>query len=62
MFVCSGILFNHESPRNRYEFVTRKITFYAARIKLGLGASRRWATSTGAATGVSRPTTSARCS
>ncbi len=35
MFVCSGILFNHESPRRGYEFVTRKITSYAARIKLG---------------------------
>lgn len=36
MFVCSGILFNHESPRRGYEFVTRKITSHAARIKLGL--------------------------
>ncbi len=36
MFICSGILFNHESPRRGYEFVTRKITSYAARIKLGL--------------------------
>jgi GDPmannose 4,6-dehydratase len=36
MFVCAGILFNHESPRRGYEFVTRKITSYAARIKLGL--------------------------
>jgi GDPmannose 4,6-dehydratase len=36
MYVCSGILFNHESPRRGYEFVTRKITSYAARIKLGL--------------------------
>jgi GDPmannose 4,6-dehydratase len=35
MFVCSGILFNHESPRRGFEFVTRKITSYAARIKLG---------------------------
>jgi GDPmannose 4,6-dehydratase len=35
MFVCSGVLFNHESPRRGYEFVTRKITSYAARIKLG---------------------------
>lgn len=31
-----GILYNHESPRRGYEFVTRKITSYAARIKLGL--------------------------
>jgi GDPmannose 4,6-dehydratase len=36
MFVCSGILFNHESPRRGYEFLTRKVTSYAARIKLGL--------------------------
>ncbi len=32
----SGILYNHESPRRGYEFVTRKITSHAARIKLGL--------------------------
>ncbi len=31
-----GILYNHESPRRGYEFVSRKITSYAARIKLGL--------------------------
>jgi GDPmannose 4,6-dehydratase len=36
MFACSGILFNHESPRRGLEFVTRKITHAAARIKLGL--------------------------
>lgn len=36
MFCCSGILFNHESPRRGYEFVTRKITDGVARIKLGL--------------------------
>ena len=36
MFACSGILFNHESPRRGVEFVTRKITTGAARIKLGL--------------------------
>lgn len=36
MFACSGILFNHESPRRGLEFVTRKITNAAARIKLGL--------------------------
>src|ERR671931_2049731 len=33
---CSGILFNHESPRRGLEFVTRKITWHAAAIKLGL--------------------------
>jgi GDPmannose 4,6-dehydratase len=36
MHASSGILFNHESPRRGYEFVTRKITHAAARIKLGL--------------------------
>jgi GDPmannose 4,6-dehydratase len=36
MFCASGILFNHEGPRRGYEFVTRKITSTAARIKLGL--------------------------
>jgi len=36
IFACSGILFNHESPRRGLEFVTRKITDGVARIKLGL--------------------------
>lgn len=36
IFACSGILFNHESPRRGEHFVTRKITLAAARIKLGL--------------------------
>jgi GDPmannose 4,6-dehydratase len=36
MFACSGILFNHESPRRGLEFVTRKVTNTVARIKLGL--------------------------
>lgn len=35
IFACSGILFNHESPRRGLEFVTRKITHAVARIKLG---------------------------
>ncbi|MHB8832705.1 MAG: GDP-mannose 4,6-dehydratase [Desulfobacteria bacterium] len=35
LYACSGILFNHESPRRRPEFVTRKITLTAAKIKLG---------------------------
>ena len=39
MFACSGILFNHESPRRGMEFVTRKVTDGAARIKLGLADS-----------------------
>lgn len=51
LFACSGILFNHESPRRGYEFVTRKITSAAARIKHGktnvlilgnLSAKRDW--------------------
>lgn len=51
LFACSGILFNHESPRRGLEFVTRKITDSVARIKLGLAhelrlgnldASRDW--------------------
>ena len=36
IFAACGILFNHESPRRGYEFVTRKITSGVARIKLGL--------------------------
>jgi len=36
IFACSGILFNHESPRRGETFVTRKITMAAARINLGL--------------------------
>ena len=36
LFACSGILFNHESPRRGLEFVTRKVTDGVARVKLGL--------------------------
>jgi len=36
IYASSGILYNHESPRRGYEFVSRKITSHAARIKLGL--------------------------
>ncbi len=36
LFACSGMLFNHESPRRGLEFVTRKITYEVAKIKLGL--------------------------
>jgi len=36
LYACSGILFNHESPRRGTEFVTRKITHHAAAIRLGL--------------------------
>ena len=51
MFACTGILFNHESPRRGFEFVTRKITSAVAKIKLGkqkylelgnLNAKRDW--------------------
>jgi GDPmannose 4,6-dehydratase len=41
LFACSGILFNHESPRRGLEFVTRKVTDGVARIKLGLADSLR---------------------
>ena len=41
MFCASGILFNHESPRRGFEFVTRKITSNIARIKLGLATDLR---------------------
>jgi GDPmannose 4,6-dehydratase len=41
LFACSGILFNHESPRRGREFVTRKVSDGAARIKLGLASELR---------------------
>jgi GDPmannose 4,6-dehydratase len=41
MFACSGMLFNHESPRRGPEFVTRKISLGAARIKRGLASELR---------------------
>jgi GDPmannose 4,6-dehydratase len=41
MYACSGILFNHESPRRGLEFVTRKITDGVARIRLGLARELR---------------------
>jgi GDPmannose 4,6-dehydratase len=41
IFACSGILFNHESPRRGLEFVTRKVTHTVARIKLGLAEKLR---------------------
>ena len=41
MFCVGGLLFNHESPRRGFEFVTRKITSTAARIKLGLASELR---------------------
>jgi GDPmannose 4,6-dehydratase len=39
LYACSGILFNHESPRRGLEFVTRKVTDGVARVKLGLSES-----------------------
>jgi GDPmannose 4,6-dehydratase len=41
LFACSGILFNHESPRRGIEFVTRRVSHNVARIKLGLQAKFR---------------------
>ena len=41
LYACSGILYNHESPRRSPEFVTRKITLAAAKIKLGLSEELR---------------------
>jgi GDPmannose 4,6-dehydratase len=41
LFACSGALFNHESPRRGVEFVTRKITNGAAKVKLGLAGELR---------------------
>ncbi|MDX6647372.1 MAG: GDPmannose 4,6-dehydratase, partial [Miltoncostaeaceae bacterium] len=38
LFACSGILFNHESPRRGLEFVTRKVSYGVAQVKLGLAA------------------------
>ena len=41
LYACSGILFNHESPRRGLEFVTRKVSYGAAQIKLGLASQLR---------------------
>ena len=41
LFACSGICFNHESPRRGYEFVTRKISYAVAQIKLGIAKELR---------------------
>ncbi len=41
LFACSGILFNHESPRRGLEFVTRKVSDGVARVKLGLAKDLR---------------------
>lgn len=44
IFACSGILFNHESPRRGLEFVTRKVTDAVARIKVGIAKELRMGT------------------
>jgi GDPmannose 4,6-dehydratase len=41
IFACNGILFNHESPRRGFEFVTRKITSFAAKINRGVAGDLR---------------------
>jgi len=41
LYACTGILYNHESPRRSPEFVTRKVTLAAARIKLGIARELR---------------------
>jgi len=41
LFACSGVLFNHESPRRGLEFVTHKVTHGVAKIKLGLAKELR---------------------
>ena len=62
LFACSGILFNHESPRRGLEFVTRKITLARRRDQARAPArAARSATSTPSATGATRRTTSTPC-
>ncbi len=60
-FACSGILFNHESPRRGHEFVTRKVTRAAARSRWVCRTAWPWGTSSRGATGDSPATTSTRC-
>ena len=62
LFAVNGILFNHESPRRGETFVSRKITRAVGRIKLtACRTGSTSATSTRAATGATRRTTSRRC-
>ncbi len=61
MHASNAILFNHESPRRGSQFVTRKITSTAARIKRGLETELRLGNLDAAATGDSPATTSAAC-
>ncbi len=57
LFACSGILFNHESPRRGENFVTRKVTRGVAQILLANSTNCVWAISTQNATGVTPETT-----
>ena len=61
LFACSGILYNHESPRRAQSFVTRKVSYAAARVALGLAKELQLAASTHAATGGTPAITCARC-
>ncbi len=62
LFACSGILFNHESPRRGLEFVTRKITHAVQPASSWAWTPGwRWATWTPSATGALPATTSRRC-
>ena len=61
MFACSGMLFNHESPRRGMEFVTRKITEASRASNSDWRRNSGWATSKRSGTGVSPATTFARC-
>jgi GDPmannose 4,6-dehydratase len=61
LFVCNGILFNHESPLRGETFVTRKITRALGRIKVGLQKNSFWATWMPSAIGGLPATTWRRC-
>ena len=61
LFACSGILYNHESPRRPLDFLPRKVAHGAAAISLGLQDELVSAISMRAATGAMRATTCARC-
>ena len=61
LHASSGILFNHESPRRGFEFVTRKITSGVARILAGRPASCGWAISKRNATGATPRSTLQPC-
>ena len=61
LHASSGILFNHESARRGLEFVTRKITWHAAAIRLGSGDKLTSGISTPSVTGATPGITSRRC-